>query len=217
MTPLKAASGTGIWILLCVSIPSFMISLDANIVAVSLPSIAQSLRADFSAIEWVISAYTLTFATMMLPAGTLADKFGRKRLLMSGLAIFTAASLVCGAAPSALVLNLARAVQGVGAALQLSAALAILSFEFQGAARAKAFAFWGSVIGIAITLGPVVGGVITQTLGWEWAFYINIPVGIVMIVSTAKFVKESRDPGAKELDVGGFRHFRVLWDCLLSL
>src|SRR5471030_3529676 len=113
-------------LLLCVSVPSFMINLDANIVAVSLSSIARSLHADFVAIEWVISAYTLAFATLVMPAGALADRFGRKRLLIIGLFVFTAASFICGAASSTAVLNAARALQGVGAALQLSAALAVL-------------------------------------------------------------------------------------------
>jgi len=190
-------------VMLCVSVPSFMINLDSNIVAVSLPSIANSLGADFAGIEWVISAYTLTFATLVLPAGSLADRYGRKRTLIAGLALFTAASLACGAAPSVAALNIARAFQGVGAALQLSAALATLSHTFHGAARARAFAFWGSVIGIAISLGPIAGGLITQTLGWEWAFYVNVPIGLIMIILTQVSVKESRDPSATRVDIPG--------------
>ena len=120
-------------VLLCVSVPSFMINLDSNIVAVSLPSISQSLGADFTAIEWVISAYTLAFASLVLPAGSLADRYGRKRMLILGLTIFTLASFFCGAAPNVIVLDVARVFQGVGAALQLSAALAILSHSFHGA------------------------------------------------------------------------------------
>lgn len=204
--PQQASAGK-LWILLCVSVPSFMINLDANIVAVSLPAMGRSLNANFSAIEWVISAYTLTFAALMLPAGGLADRYGRKRMLLCGLAIFTLASFICGAAPSIGILNAARALQGVGAALQLSAALAILSNEFRGAQRAKAFAFWGSVIGIAITLGPVAGGLITQTLGWEWAFYINIPVGLAIMGLTLFAVRESKDPGATRLDIPGSSTF----------
>jgi EmrB/QacA subfamily drug resistance transporter len=196
-------------VLLCVSIPSFMINLDANIVAVSLPSISKSLNADFTAIEWVISAYTLTFASLVLPAGTLSDRYGRKLILLVGLSIFTVASVFCGAASTALILNVARAVQGVGAALLLSSGLALLSFEFQGPQRAKAFAFWGSVIGVAITLGPLCGGVITETIGWEWAFYLNIPIGIFVGILTVTSVSESKDPHAKTLDVPGFASFAI--------
>jgi len=194
-------------VLLCVSVPSFMISLDANIVAVSLPSIAHALRANFSTIEWVVSAYTLTFASLVLPAGTLADRYGRKNILLGGLALFTLASFMCGAARSALILNSARALQGVGAALLLSAALATLSHEFRGPARARAFAFWGSVIGVAIALGPVIGGFITQTFGWEWAFYLNLPVGVAMFALTVYAVRDSRDPDATSIDLPGFLTF----------
>lgn len=190
-------------LLLCVSIPSFMINLDANIVAVSLTSIAHSLHADFAAIEWVISGYTLAFAILLMPAGALADRFGRKRMLLIGLALFTVASGICGAASTSLVLNAARVLQGAGAALQLSAALAILAHGFHGAARAKAFAFWGSVIGIATTLGPVVGGLITQSLGWQWAFYINLPIGCVMIALVLHTVTDSKDPNANKIDTAG--------------
>lgn len=194
-------------VLLCVSVPSFMINLDSNIVAVSLPSIANSLHADFSAIEWVISAYTLTFASLVMPSGALADRYGRKRMLILGLCVFTLASLACGAATSVAMLNGARAVQGIGAAMQLSAALATLSHSFRGAARAKAFAFWGSVIGVAISLGPVAGGFITEVFGWQWAFYMNIPVGALMIALTVVAVSESRDPDATRIDILGFLTF----------
>jgi EmrB/QacA subfamily drug resistance transporter len=194
-------------LLLCVSVPSFMLNLDANIVAVSLSSIARSLHADFASIEWVISAYTLTFASLLMPAGALADRFGRKRVLLLGLAAFTVASFFCGSAPSAVVLNVARAVQGIGAALLLSAALAVLSHAFHGKERAKAFAFWGSVIGIAVMLGPVAGGLITQFFGWQWAFYVNLPIGAIMIVLTLFTVDESRDPTASRIDLAGVALF----------
>lgn len=194
-------------VLLCVSVPSFMISLDANIIAVSLPSIARSLGADFAAIEWVVSAYTLAFASLLLAAGSLADRYGRKRVLLIGLAVFTVASFACGAATSVTMLNAARAVQGIGAALQLSAALATLSHAFRGPARARAFAFWGSVIGIAISLGPIIGGFLTQQFGWEWAFYVNIPVGIAIFALALHAVEESSDPAARRIDVPGLLSF----------
>ena len=119
-----------------------MIMLDSNIVAVSLPAIARDLSAAFADIEWVVSAYVLTFAALLMPAGALADRFGRRRLLIVGLFVFTLASVLCGLAPSAAVLNAARALQGAGAAIQLSAALAVLGDAFRGADRGRAFAFW---------------------------------------------------------------------------
>lgn len=169
-------------ILLCVSIPSFMINLDSNIVAVSLSSIAHSFNADFADIEWVISAYTLTFASLVLPAGSLADRYGRKRILVIGLAIFSVASLICGAAPNVATLNAARALQGVGAALLLSGALATLSHSFRGADRARAFAFWGSVIGIAISLGLAIIGVGLIWLGVEATRfdYVSMIAGLLL-------------------------------------
>lgn len=201
--PLVRDSTHRLLILLCVSVPSFMINLDSNIVAVSLSSIAHSLNASFADIEWVISAYTLCFASFLLPAGALADRYGRKRMLIFGLIVFTVASLICGAAPNATVLNLARALQGVGAAFQLSAALASLSHAFRGPERARAFAFWGTVIGIAVALGPVAGGFITEHFGWEWAFYINIPIGVAMVLMVARSLPESRDPAAVSVDIAG--------------
>ncbi|BAN26435.1 MFS transporter [Caballeronia insecticola] len=208
-------------LLLCVSVPSFMINLDANIVAVSLQPIARSLHADFVSIEWVISAYTLAFASLLMPAGALADRFGRKRILVLGLAIFTVASLLCGAATTAVTLNVGRAIQGIGAALLLSAALAVLSHNFHGKERAKAFAFWGSVIGIAIMLGPVAGGLITEYLGWRWAFYVNLPIGAVMIALTLFVVTESKDPAASRIDLWGVLLFSgflglLTWSLILG-
>jgi EmrB/QacA subfamily drug resistance transporter len=196
-----------ILVLICVSAPSFMLQLDANIVAVSLPSIGESLGANFAGIEWVITAYTLSFASLLLPAGALADRFGRKRTLITGLVLFTLASFFCGAAPNLTVLIVARAFQGIGAALQLSSALATLSSAFKGDTRARAFAFWGSVVGIGITLGPIVGGLITQTFGWQWAFYINLPIGAVTVALIVAVIDESKDPGAVRVDVPGVLTF----------
>jgi MFS family permease len=181
-----SAKRQALLVLICTSAPSFMLQLDANIVSVSLPAIAHSLNASFAGIEWVITAYMLSFASLLMPAGALADRFGRKRLLITGLSVFTFASFLCGAAPNLTVLIAARALQGAGAAMQLSSALATLSHAFQGEARARAFAFWGSVVGIGIASGPVVGGLITQGFGWEWAFYVNLPIGIALIAGSRR-------------------------------
>lgn len=202
-------------VLLCVSGTSFMIMLDSNIVAVSLPSIAHNLHAAFADIEWVVSSYVLTFAALLMPAGALADRYGRRRLLAAGLALFTLASLLCGLAPGAAVLNGARALQGIGAALQLSAALAVLGDEFRGAERVRAFSVWGTVIGIAVAAGPPVGGVITSTLGWRWAFLVNVPVGVLLVALALTAVRESKDPGARRLDVAGMLLFGCGLFCLV--
>src|ERR1700760_3780543 len=194
-------------VLICVSAPSFMLQLDSNIVAVSLPSISDTLKANFAGIEWVVTAYTLSFASLLLPAGALADRFRRKRVLMIGLGIFTAASFFCGAAPNLSTLITARAFQGIGAAMQLSAALATLSSFFKGDERARAFAFWGSVVGAGMALGPIVGGLITQSFGWEWAFYINLPVGVLTLALVAAIVTDSRDPDAVRFDLPGVATF----------
>src|ERR1700683_2611099 len=180
-----SAKRQALLVLICTSVPSFMLQLDANIVSVSLPAIAHSLNAGFAGIEWVIRAYMLSCASLLMPAGALADRFGRKRLLITGLSVFILASFVCGAAPNLTVLIAARALQGAGAAMQLSSALATLSHAFQGEARARAFAFWGSVVGIGIASGPVVGGLVTQAFGWEWAVYVNPPGGIALIALIA--------------------------------
>ncbi|WP_250527853.1 MFS transporter [Caballeronia sp. GAWG2-1] len=194
-------------VLICTSAPSFMLQLDANIVSVSLPSIARSLHADFAGIEWVITAYMLSFASLLMPAGALADRFGRKRLLVTGLMLFTFASLLCGSAWNLPMLIAARALQGAGAAMQLSAALATLSHAFHGEARARAFAFWGTVVGIGIASGPVVGGLITQALGWQWAFYVNVPIGVVLLALILRVIESSRDPHSMRLDLPGVACF----------
>lgn len=206
-TRARAPDRHALLVLICTSAPSFMLQLDANIVSVSLPAIARSLNAGFSGIEWVITAYMLSFASLLMPAGALADRFGRKPMLIIGLSVFTFASFLCGAAPTLAILIAARALQGAGAAMQLSAALATLSHAFQGDARARAFSFWGSVVGIGMTSGPVVGGLITQGFGWQWAFYVNLPIGIALIAMTVRIIAPSRDTGATRLDLPGVACF----------
>lgn len=209
-------TGRELRVLISASGASFMIMLDSNIVAVSLPSISRDLHAVFSDIEWVISAYVLAFAAFLMPAGALTDRFGRRRLLAAGLGLFTLASLSCGLAPTASALNAARTLQGVGAATQLSAALAVLGNEFQGPQRARAFGFWGTVIGVAVAIGPFVGGVITSALGWRWAFFVNLPFGFVLFSLVIRNVRESKDPHARKLDLAGMVVFGVCLLCFVS-
>jgi len=196
-------------VLLTLGLISSLIMLDSNIVAVALPSIARSLGANFSDIEWVVSAYILTFAALLMAAGSYADRHGRKLAMLIGLAIFTAASGICGAATSALMLNAARALQGIGASLLLTASLAVINHTFHGAERAKAYAFWGACLGIAITSGPIVGGVVTDFFGWRWAFLMNLPIGIILFIAAYTMIGESSDHEAKKLDYLGIVSFSV--------
>jgi len=190
-------------VLLLASATSALIMLDTNIVAVSLPAIARDLHAGFAGITWIVSAYLLTFAALLLPSGSLADLHGRRRVLMIGVLLFLLASAACGLAPSVLVLEISRAVQGIGGSLLLTAALAIIGATFAPAERAKAYAFWGTSLGIAITSGPIVGGVITGTFGWRWAFLINVPVCLVLLAFMRGTLPESRDPSARHFDAAG--------------
>ncbi|WP_248918592.1 MFS transporter [Pseudomonas entomophila] len=181
-----------------------LIILDTNIVAVSLPSIARDLSGSFADIEWVVSAYLLAFAACLLPAGSLADRFGRRRMLLLGLGLFGAASLACGAAPDLLLLNLARAAKGVGAALLLTAALAAIGHRFhEPEERLRAWAFWGACMGATITFAPLLGGLIASTLGWRWIFYINLPLVAVLALMVLRSVEGSRDTAAARLDPFG--------------
>jgi EmrB/QacA subfamily drug resistance transporter len=194
-------------VLVTTGLVSSLIMLDSNIVAVALPSIARTLGATFSEIEWVVSAYILTFAALLLAAGSYADRHGRKLAMLIGLAVFTIASGLCGMATSALMLNLSRALQGVGASLLLTASLAVINHTFSGPARAKAYAFWGACLGIAITSGPIVGGVITALFGWRWAFLMNLPIGAALFIAAYLVVDESGDHEAKRLDYAGIVTF----------
>jgi EmrB/QacA subfamily drug resistance transporter len=194
-------------VLVTASLVSSLIMLDSNIVAVSLPSIGHSLGASFTDIQWVISAYVLTYAALLLAAGDYADLRGRRRAMVLGLIVFAVASAACGAAANVWEMNLARAVQGVGGALLLTASLAIIGHEFTGAERSGAFAFWGASLGIALAVGPIIGGAITNFFGWRWVFLVNIPVCAALLVATFKLVQESRNPDAKSLDFGGVASF----------
>jgi EmrB/QacA subfamily drug resistance transporter len=194
-------------VLVCAAATSSLIMLDTNIVAVALPSIGRDLHAGFVGLQWVISAYLITFASLLLPSGTLADKFGRRRMVVIGITLFLFSSAACGLATSALVLELSRAVQGIGASMLLTAALAIISSTFRGAERARAYAVWGTSVGAAMTTGPIAGGIITGLFGWRWAFLINIPLCIAFIVAIRAFVPESRDPEKRRLDVAGVLTF----------
>src|SRR6476469_8936233 len=180
-----------------------MLLLDITIVNVALPAIEKALHASFSDLQWVVDAYALALATCVLTAGALADLFGRKRVFLLGIVLFTAASLACGLANDALFLIIARGVQGIGGAMMFATALALISQEFHGKERGTAFGIWGATIGAAVAIGPLAGGVLTSWLSWRWIFLVNIPCGIGAIVLASMKLRESSDPELSRLDPVG--------------
>jgi EmrB/QacA subfamily drug resistance transporter len=192
------------WTLVAVAFGLFMIMLDNTIVNVALPSIQRDLNIGISELEWVFNGYALTFGVLMLTGGKLADLFGRRRIFIVGLVIFTVASLACGLASSAGLLIGARVLQGVGSALMNPATLSIITATFPPRQRGMAIGIWAGVAAMALAIGPLVGGLITQHIGWNWIFFINIPVGILAIVVTRLVVDESRDTSTgQRLDLPG--------------
>src|ERR1700722_16227964 len=192
----KAEAASKSWLLLTASLVSSLIMLDSNIVAVSLPAIGRSLGASFTDVQWIVSAYVLTYAALLMASGNWADLHGRRRAMIIGMVIFAAASVICGIAPPSLALNLASAGQGVGGAMFLTSSLAVIAHDFTGPARNKAFAFWGASLGIALAVGPIIGGAITKYLGWRWIFLMNLPICLVLIFLTVRLISESKDPTA---------------------
>lgn len=197
-----------LFVLLAASTGCAMTVLDTNVVAIILPTIAREFRASFADIEWVISTYVLCFASLLLPAGAIADRYERRRIYLIGITTFALTSLFCGAAPSATALYLARALQGVSAAFLLAPALAIIGHTFHNPdERNRAWAIWGSIMGLTMVLAPIIGGIIAYALGWRWAFYINIPICVLLAGAVFILVKESRDTDARRLDPAGIIFF----------
>jgi EmrB/QacA subfamily drug resistance transporter len=195
------------WTLLAVCLGTFMLLVDITIVNVALPSIQDSLHASFAQLQWVVDAYALALAALLLTAGSLADMFGRRLLFAIGLAVFTAGSLLCALATGPLFLVLSRAGQGIGGAIMFATSLALLAQAFHGRERGTAFAVWGAVTGVAVAVGPVLGGVITTGWSWRGIFFVNIPVGVIAMIVTVWRVAESRDPGRRTVDLAGFTLF----------
>ncbi len=195
MTPIR-------WITLAVvSVATAMLLLDVTIVYVALPTIQADLDASFTEMQWVIDAYTVVLAATLLAAGVLADRHGRRAIFAAGLAIFTLCSALCGLADSPLLLNLARGAQGIGAAGMFAASLALLAHEFQGRERGFALGVWGAITGVALAIGPLLGGLVVDGLSWRWIFLVNVPLGVLLIVATLGVLTESRDrhPGRPDL------------------
>ncbi|HEX3056889.1 MAG TPA: MFS transporter, partial [Gaiellaceae bacterium] len=186
------------WTLAAVSFGLFMIMLDNTIVNVALPTIQHSLHLKVSELEWVVAGYALTFGALMLTGGKLADLLGRRRMFVVGLVIFTLSSLACGLAGGASVLIAARIVQGVGAALMNPSTLSIITVTFPPKQRGTAIGIWAGVSALALAIGPLAGGLITEHINWNWIFFINVPIGAIAIVAAFAFIEESRDTSAEQ-------------------
>jgi EmrB/QacA subfamily drug resistance transporter len=192
------------WTLAAVAFGLFMIMLDNTIVNVALPSIQRDLHIQISELEWIVNGYALTFAVLMLTGGKLADLLGRRRIFVVGLAIFTASSLACGLANSAHMLIGARIVQGVGSALMNPATLSIITATFPPRQRGTAIGIWAGTSAMALAIGPLVGGLITEQINWSWIFFINVPVGVLGIIVARLVITESRDMSTEQrLDLPG--------------
>jgi EmrB/QacA subfamily drug resistance transporter len=203
------------WTLVAVCLGTFMLLLDITIVNVALPDIQQALQSSFADLQWVVDAYALTLAAFLLTAGSLADMYGRRRLYLIGLVVFTCASVLCGFAASTLMLQLSRGLQGLGGAIMFAVSLALLADAFRGKDRGVAFGVWGAVTGLAVAIGPLLGGLLTSGLSWRWIFFVNAPIGVVALVLTLIKVGESRAPRASRPDWLGFALFTVALSSLV--
>ncbi len=195
------------WTLIAVCTAVFMLLLDITVVNVALPDIQRSLNASFSDLQWVVDAYSLTLAAFLLTAGVLGDIYCRREVFAIGLVVFSLASLLCGLSTTPLMLNLARAVQGVGGAIMFATSLALIAGAFVGRDRGTAFGVYGAVIGGAVAIGPLIGGAITSGIGWRWIFFVNVPIGVVAVLITMTKIAESKDPRVRRIDWVGFVTF----------
>ncbi len=196
------SKGSLAWTLAIVSIGLFMTTLDNLVVTTALPSIRHSLGASIQSLEWTVNAYTLTFAVLLLTGAALGDRFGRRRMFAIGLATFTGASAAAALSPSTDALIAARAVQGFGAAIVLPLTLTLLSEAVPAARRGMALGIWGGVSGLGVAIGPLVGGAVVSGISWHWIFWINVPVGLVLMPLALTRLSESRGP-APNLDLRG--------------
>ncbi|HET7120031.1 MAG TPA: MFS transporter [Solirubrobacterales bacterium] len=195
------------WTLLLVSIATFMLLLDVTVVNVALPDIQRELDASLSSLQWVVDAYSLMLAAFLLTAGSLGDRLGRRRVFTIGFGVFTFASFLCGISGDPTLLNLARGLQGIGGAGMFATSLALIGQEFHGKDRATAFGVWGAVVGGAVAVGPLIGGVITESLGWEWIFFVNVPIGIGAMVLTERKIVNVFAEHPEPVDVAGLVTF----------
>jgi EmrB/QacA subfamily drug resistance transporter len=197
------------WTLVAVCLGTFMLLLDITIVNVALPDIQRALNSSFSDLQWIVDAYALTLAAFLLTAGSLADRYGRRLLYLIGLGIFTGASVLCGFAVNSVMLQLSRGLQGVGGAIMFAVSLALLADAFRGKDRGTAFGIWGAITGLAVAIGPLLGGALTSGISWRWIFFVNAPIGVAAVIITVLKVTESREPRASRPDWPGFVLFTV--------
>ena len=195
------------WTLVLVSVATFMLLLDVTIVNVALPDIQRELNASLSSLQWVVDAYSLMLAAFLLTAGSLGDRLGRRRVFTIGFGIFTFASFLCGISSDPTLLNLARGLQGIGGAGMFATSLALIGQEFHGRDRATAFGVWGATVGGAVAVGPLIGGVITENFGWEWIFFVNVPIGITAMVLTERRIVNVFAQDPEPIDLPGLVTF----------
>jgi EmrB/QacA subfamily drug resistance transporter len=200
MAEARGTSSRQRWTLALVCTAMFMLLLDITIVSVALPSIQREFRASLADLQWVSAAYALALAVLLLPAATLGDRLGRRRLFLIGLIIFTAGSLACALAPNALMLQLFRALQGIGGAVLFATATPLLRAEFSGKALARALGVFGATLGIASAIGPLAGGVLTDLLSWRFIFFVNVPIGVAAFAGGVTMLRESRNPAGGRAD-----------------
>ena len=204
------------WTLVVVCLSVFMLLLDVTIVNVALPDIQRELGSSFEDLQWVVDAYALALAALLLASGSLADLLGRRRVFVVGLLLFVTASLLCGLAGSPTFLNVARGLQGIGGAMMFATSLALIAQAFAPHERGTAFGIWGATTGFAVAVGPLAGGALTEGLGWEWIFLVNVPIGLLTVALTLAKVPRSADrhPDSR-IDWGGLVTFSAGLFCLV--
>ena len=189
--------------LIAVCLGTFMLLVDVTIVTVALPDMAASLQTSFSALQWVVDIYALILAALLLGMGAVADLRGRRRLYIAGLAVFALASLASGLASSTGMLIAARGLQGIGGAAMYATTIALLSAAYRGRDRGIAFGVWGAVSGAAAAAGPILGGLLTESLSWRWIFFVNLPVSVIAIGMSRRALSPDSAAGSRGLDLPG--------------
>src|SRR6266702_1168978 len=202
MSPMRTRTSSTAWTFAITSIALFMVTLDNLVVTTALPVIRKDLHASLQGLEWTVNAYTLTFAVLLLTGAALGDRFGRKRLFTIGMSVFTLGSVAAALAPTIDALVAARALQGVGGAIVTPLTLTLLSAAVPAEKRGLALGAWGGIGGLAVALGPLVGGAVVQGITWQWIFWLNVPIGLVLIPLAWRRLDESRGPSPR-LDLPG--------------